>query len=236
MPKIYVGLCGNKGAGKNTVSKILRDKLSKTTNCTCYEIAFADPVKEVCSSVFGWEYRNLLGDTIESREWREKQDEFWSKKLGREFTPRMALQLVGTDLFRNHFDENIWINSLEANVNKIYESNNAHQIANVFFMVPDTRFSNEIDFIRKNNGIIIEVKRNTPSWYNDALSYNTTKESDLPESLKNVHPSEYSYVGCNPDFTIDNTCDISYTEKQVEDIINELIKGGNYEKTKKLDI
>ena len=56
----------------------------------------------------------LEGSTHESRQWREKVDTWWAEKLNRPgFTPRIALQLVGTDLWRNQFNDGIWLLSFE---------------------------------------------------------------------------------------------------------------------------
>lgn len=223
MTKRIVGFCGLKGSGKNTVSNIILNELNNSD--VCYEVAFADSVKEVCSSIFGWEFNKLLGDTEESRKWREIPDEFWSKKLGYEFTPRKALQTIGTDLFRDHFNENIWVDSLEARINELYGPENINKNVNVFFNITDVRFKNEIDFIRENNGIIIEIKREVPSWYDVAKRYNNNNAENIPEELLGVHPSEYSYIGvANPDFVIDNSGSLKETKEKVKEIIPQIKK------------
>ena len=108
-----IGLLGNIGSGKNTVAKYLATK-------GCVPTSFAGPLKDLCASIFGWERSLLEGETEESRQFRESVDLYWSKQLSiPEFTPRLALQLIGTDVMRNHFHENIWINSLEYRVKKL---------------------------------------------------------------------------------------------------------------------
>ena len=73
--------------------------------------SFAAPLKDVCASIFGWERKLLEGDTIESREFRETPDIFWTRNTGIDnFTPRLALQLMGTDVLRDHFHSDIWQN------------------------------------------------------------------------------------------------------------------------------
>ena len=91
----------------------------------CVHDSFAAPLKDLCSSIFGWERSMLEGDTTESRDFRETPDMFWTKKLGvPHFTPRLALQLLGTEVLRNHFDQDIWLNSLEYRIRKQIEEMN----------------------------------------------------------------------------------------------------------------
>ena len=44
-----IGLCGFAGAGKDTVAKYLYERRGYI------KIAFADPLKDVVSAIFGWE-------------------------------------------------------------------------------------------------------------------------------------------------------------------------------------
>ena len=97
-----VAICGFQGSGKDTLASILIEKYGYK------KLSFAGAVKDVASVVFSWDRKMLEGDTKESREWREKVDEWWSKKLGLpNLTPRYILQQFGTDLFRNHFHKDI---------------------------------------------------------------------------------------------------------------------------------
>ena len=104
---MIVGLVGFIGSGKDTVAKEFVDR-------GCVQDSFAGPLKDLCSSVFGWPRDLIEGDSLESRDFRETPDMFWTKKLGvPNFTPRLALQLIGTDVLRKNFSQDIWLNSLE---------------------------------------------------------------------------------------------------------------------------
>ena len=104
---MLIGITGFIGSGKDTVANMFVER-------GCSHDSFASPVKDVCASIFGWPRDMLEGDTVESRDFREIPDMFWTKKLGvPNFTPRLALQLMGTEVMRNHFAPDIWINSLE---------------------------------------------------------------------------------------------------------------------------
>ena len=102
-----IAICGFQGSGKDTLANIL------TKNYGYKKLSFGGTVKDVASIIFNWDRKMLEGDTKESREWREKVDVWWSNKLGiNNLTPRYILQYVGTDLFRNHFHKDIWINCI----------------------------------------------------------------------------------------------------------------------------
>ena len=88
---MIIGICGLIGSGKGTVA----DLLVKEHNFS--KISFADKLKDGVASVFGWDRKMLEGDTDESRQWRELKDDFWSNETKMEVTPRLLLQLFGTD-------------------------------------------------------------------------------------------------------------------------------------------
>jgi len=109
---MIIGITGFIGSGKDTVANMFVER-------GCVHDSFAAPLKDLCASIFGWERSMLEGDTTESRDFRETPDMFWTKKLGvPHFTPRLALQLLGTEVLRNHFDQDIWLNSLEYRIRK----------------------------------------------------------------------------------------------------------------------
>ena len=103
---IVVGLVGFIGSGKGTAGDILK-KLGFRQD------AFAAPVKDAVAVIFGWNRAALEGDTQFSRSFREQPDEFWSEAFGCRFTPREALQKMGTECGRNVFHPDIWTKALE---------------------------------------------------------------------------------------------------------------------------
>lgn len=216
---MFVGVVGFIGSGKGTVGDIL-------SKYNFEKISFASHLKDVTSVMFGWDRKLLEGDTAESRDFREKIDPFWSEKLNREFTPRLALQLMGTEVGRNVFGENLWIHALENKINK-----------NENYVITDVRFQNEIEWIRKQKGILIEIRRGElPLWYKVADLANNGCEHSL-KVMKDIeiHESEWKWISRhNVDHVIRNDGSLEDLEKNIisclkmfygYSIIDELAKG-----------
>ena len=178
-----IGICGLIGGGKNTVADIL------VGECGFHKLSFADPLKDMVASVFGWPRHLLEGDTNESREWREQRDEWWADRLNiPNLTPRWVLQYWGTDVCRVNFHEDIWIASLERKISKIQGYNELPYAATASnIVIPDTRFPNEIKMIRKLGGEVWGVRRGEdPDWMIKLIQY--------CEQPNDIHPSEWSWV------------------------------------------
>jgi hypothetical protein len=208
-----IGLLGNIGSGKNTVAQYLATK-------GCIPTSFAGPLKDLCANVFGWDRDLLEGETDESRQFRETVDMFWSKKLNiSNFTPRLALQLIGTDVMRNHFNENIWISSLEYRVKKLHHQNEC-------VVISDCRFQNEVKIIQAMNGTIILVEREEkPEWYDIALKANqgdAVARHIMNRDFKQIHASEWDWIGCHIDFTVKNNSTKEELFEQIDQILEKL--------------
>ena len=104
---MIIGICGLIGSGKGTAADILVDEHGFT------KLSFADKLKDGVATIFGWDRAMLEGDTDESRQWRELKDDFWSNETKMEVTPRLVLQLFGTDCMRNGFDDGIWVSTIK---------------------------------------------------------------------------------------------------------------------------
>ena len=206
-----IGICGFIGSGKDTVADYLVNFHGFKRE------SFANSLKDAVSMVFGWDRDLLEGRTKQSREWREQRDEWWSKRLGREITPRWVLQYWGTEVVRKGFHNDTWVASLE---------NRLHQTQNDI-VITDCRFPNEIKAIKAAGGNVIRIKRGPePDWYQAALNYNAGKrkigwalgKEELQS--KGVHPSEYSWVGSDFDTVLVNDGTLDDLFEQVEDFLN----------------
>lgn len=140
---MLIGIIGKKRSGKDT----LADYLIKTSDKKYVKRAFADPLKDMCRIMFHLSDEQLYGEE------KEDIDSRWN------VSARQILQQVGTELFRNQLKNvlpelpvqpsDIWVKNFEL----WFESNKEKNI-----LVPDVRFQNEADIIKKLGGILIEVR------------------------------------------------------------------------------
>lgn len=209
---MILGVTGFIGSGKDTIADYL---------CTFHgfkRLSFAASLKDAISNIFGWDREMLEGTTKTSREWREQVDPWWSERLGKEITPRWVLQYWGTEVCRNGFHQDIWVASVE---NKL-------RVSKDNIVITDCRFINEVEAIKRAGGITCRVERGEkPEWYEAAVSFNKGEWGNMSWSLSReelrrtgVHASEYSSVGLDYDYYIDNNGTIDNLHKQIESIIN----------------
>lgn len=210
---MIIGVVGFIGSGKGTVGSYLMQKHGFSST------SFAKSLKDATAAIFSWPRELLEGDTVESREWREKTDPWWSKKFGRPVTPRWVLQYIGTDVMRMHFNNNIWIWSVEK---QLLESGK-----NV--VITDVRFENEIEMIRNIGGKIIWVRKgDLPDWYDTAHAANSDTFLHAPECADQmeklgIHRSEWAWIGCEVDATIHNDGTIEQLHRNVDKCLKGLI-------------
>jgi hypothetical protein len=185
-----VGILGFKGSGKDTAGEYLVREHGFVVE------SFANPLKDLIAAVFGWDRALLEGNTTDSRTWRETPDPWWEAKLdwtsnpgsylGR-FTPRVAMQVIGTDVLRQHFDDSIWIKSLE------YRLQGKERV-----VITDCRFPNECRVIRNQGGLLFRVKRGPePRWFNVAqcaAQGTPICQIDMAETYPDVHISEWAWL------------------------------------------
>ena len=190
---MLIGLIGLIDSGKGTVA----DELVNAYGF--HRDSFASTLKDICAVLFNWDRAMLEGNTSEGRTEREQVDEWWSKKLNiPNFTPRLALQLIGTDVFRNHFHKDVWMLSIRSR----YNNNNKNVV------ISDVRFPNEVRMIREMDGIIIRVERGEePIWWKHAVEATNGgigAEAIMIETYKDIHHSEWAWANTKPDTVILN--------------------------------
>ena len=210
---MIVGITGFIGSGKDTVAKMLVEK-------GAVQDSFAAPLKDLCASVFGWPRDMLQGDTVESRDFRETPDMYWTRKLGiDQFTPRLALQLLGTEIMRTHFNQDIWLDSLEYRIRK-------NEQQDTMVVVSDCRFKNELDLIKELNGIVVHVIRDElPEWYETAVHANkgsVPAKHTMETRFAKVHAREWKWVGYDFDFVIKNSGTLEDLQTEVDSMYSDM--------------
>ena len=203
---MIIGIVGNIGEGKDTIAEYLVNEHNFKRE------SFAGTLKDAVAAVFGWDRTLLEGQTNESREWREQVDQWWADKLRMpQLTPRLILQLWGTEVCRRSFHDDIWIASLE---NKL-----RHVDTNV--VISDCRFPNEFAAIKNAGGIMIRVKRGPePEWYqyvNGALAGNI--DDILLLKQYGIHESEWAWYGLTVDHVLENNDTLDSLYAKVMEIV-----------------
>lgn len=206
---MIIGIIGTIGSGKNTAANTLVQQYGY-----CQE-SFAKSLKDACSHIFNWPRELLEGDTAESRSWRECVDTWWSEKLGIDnFTPRYALQYIGTDVLRDKLSPDIWFLSLENRIRKN---------PNLNFVISDVRFINEANFIKSIGGKLIRICRGQPEWVNlaKAASLGDMHSIDKLREL-NIHSSEWELVNFGTDYYIENDGSIHDLESKIRLVMQDI--------------
>jgi len=182
---MVIGIAGKAGAGKDTVAKMIARHLPEAE----FEIVrFADKVKDIVCLLTGCTRKDL-----ENQEFKESQLPVeWTDDFGT-ISYRQAMQYIGTDLFRNKFHKDTWVNATMKDINpELYN-----------YIIPDVRFKNEADAIRNIGGTIIYVESNTFSSYD--------------------HESEIGLEGYNFDIIIHNNSSLEALDKAVGELVTYII-------------
>jgi len=214
---MLIGLVGFAGSGKGTVAQSLHRDLDYTID------SFAKPIKDASALIFGWDRKLLEGDTRVSRRWREQPDKFWSKEFDDpKFTPRKAMQRLGTEACRNNIGNSIWVASL---VKRWQDAGQPNTV------VADCRFPNEIEAIRDLGGKILRIKRGPePTWYQTILfsnkGFSDEEELDQINQLRAIrsipHESETAWIGCEMDEVFSNEGEIIELETAISEYVGGL--------------
>tara|TARA_B100001093_G_scaffold369751_1_gene354695 strand:- start:1117 stop:1587 length:471 start_codon:yes stop_codon:yes gene_type:complete len=153
--------------------------------------------------MFDWDRELLDGKTDESRAWREEVDEYWTKETGETITPRLVLQLFGTECMRDGFYDGIWVSLTKKKILDNPDKN---------FVIPDVRFPNEAKMLYEVKGQVWRVVRGEdPKWFIDYRDYGIEP--------KDVHPSEWAWAKTKFTHIVDNNKTVNDLRNQVQDLL-----------------
>lgn len=165
---MIVAFGGKKRAGKGTVAEVFVKKFNYT------KVSFADGLRNLASSVFGLSLENFTEDNLKEQPFTnplvfteghlglliaeleeqgfhvdEQSQARLATTLGTTFNnPRHLLQVLGTDILRKHYDDQIFLKMVQRKIG---------QLADV--VIDDMRFSNERAFVRENGGLLCLINR-----------------------------------------------------------------------------
>ena len=250
---LYIGLNGLAGSGKDTVAKMLKTILSKDWESleSCKEyyfsryinptqsatfppsnqddnsevmcIAYADQLKEICSTIFGIPVQRFYQN--KSNAWICINDKFQYTEIKPDgehiitaedyylsgygymnnskdnkywMSLREILVYVGTYVLQQRVNKTIFVNIVS---NKIKEA--SHKNPNLkYVIITDNRFNHELNYIYENNGITITIQRKSVEQLNNIAEHELDDEED------------YNYI-------IDNSGSYDELFKTIWDIVHE---------------
>jgi dephospho-CoA kinase len=233
---LYIGLNGLAGSGKDTVAKMFKTILSKKWNsmeeCKTYYfsiytnptqsatypvlkeehssvmcIAYADQLKEICSSIFGIPlgrfYQNkanawiCINDKFQYTEIKPNEqniitaDEYYynlssysnnnSNTEKYWMSLREILVYVGTYVLQISINKQIFVNIVR---NKIREEQ-YHNPNLQYVIITDHRFLHEIEYIYENNGITVTITRDSVSQLDNIAEHDLDEEDDYDYIINN---------------------------------------------------
>lgn len=211
---MLVGVVGFINCGKGTVGKFMVNNHNFKTD------SFAKSLKDAASAIFGWDREMLEGATPESRFQREQIDRFWSLRLNiKKFTPRMGLQLLGTEGCRHVLGEDIWVSTVEKRWLDAEKPNT---------IITDCRFPNEIDIIRNNGGVVLRIKRGPEPHFYQLMNFfnrglcdeDDLREIEIMKATNSIpHESETAWIGHTVDEVIENNGTVEDLELRVRELV-----------------
>src|ERR1035437_3628076 len=131
-----IGIHAPLNGGKDTAANYIQAKQPERYG----RYAFAQPIKQACMMMFGFSK-----DQVEDRALKETIDAFWN------FTPRKAMQLLGTEYGRDMLRKDVWIKRAEHE----HIKNTSLKRGTI---ITDVRFENEAEWIRAQpNAMLIYI-------------------------------------------------------------------------------
>lgn len=227
----------NEIVGANTIDDCVEfiksgDNLNFPEETNWKIVKFADKLKDIVCILIG-----CTREQLEDREFKERKlgEEWWyyvnsfgayipyvGHTLGSTHvlvkpTPRLLMQLMGTECGRNILHPNVWVNALmseykEKIISESFYDENANNytgITNVFitelpnWIISDMRFPNELKAVKSKGGITIRINRGTLSMV----------------KMMEEHESERSLDTATFDYVIDNTGTIEELIEKVKEIL-----------------
>lgn len=218
---LIVGFSGRAKSGKSTAANAVGRWLTSNYEIPSTVGAFADPIREI-GRIFGF-----TNEQLNYQEFKEKVDERWG------ISPRKFMQLVGSEMFRTHIGQDVWIKHMfDIGIPKwvyfvrnhsVYALDKECAAKPVYAcMIGDVRFKNEADAIRERGGLIVRINRpGVDDISNGVQNHVSEKEFDLVHAdiiITNDYPDVQTFR--------DNVCSAASERISKDPIWSSLLRGG----------
>ncbi len=164
-----ISITGKAGSGKDTIAKIITDELIDI-GLKAIKLSYAGPLKDCASLLWGWD-RDRLEYDFDYKEGNTLDNGIIDPAcdaLG--MTRRVFLQRFGTEAMRNNIHQDVWIIAMKLAIDHgDYDNFDVG-------LLPDSRFINELNFVKDMNGLTIKVDRHGSV---TTLTENTQHASEL---------------------------------------------------------
>jgi len=161
---MIIGVMGRVSAGKDTVCNMGVELLREAGKCAIV-ISCAEPIKQICSQIFGPAY-----GVPRSAFYGSQSDKEAPLPMLPTWTGRRIMQFVGTECFRN-IDTEVWSRTMYTNARRLLQDG-----ADVVF-VSDVRFWSEARIIQEHGGIVLRLFRASA----DAVPATHASEQEMDE-------------------------------------------------------
>lgn len=167
---LIIGLTGHAKSGKDTLAEAIWSHVAKSNMFNgkptdMHKLAFADGIREI-GEIFGFTKEQLTNQDLKET----FVHPVWN------ITPRVFMQRVGSEMFRNHLDKDCWVKLLMQKIDRIVSFNPVPEsefqlgladckdteprtYVRHCILITDVRFPNEAQAIKDAGGIIVRVTR-----------------------------------------------------------------------------
>lgn len=136
-------------------------------------VKFADKIKTMVCTLIGCSREQLEDHVFKETALGSEWDKYGGYEPVKDFstgdiseqkelthmTPRLMLQLLGTNFGRDIIHPDIWVTSTMLGYKKGPHNGPTRELRYPNWIIPDTRFLNEVEAIKDRDGIVIRVNR-----------------------------------------------------------------------------
>lgn len=150
----------------------------------------------------------------------------WQTAYKTVYTPRLLLQHIGTELFRNQIIDGIWVNALMSEYKPKEElvgtTPENIQWREVYpnWIITDTRFPNELQAVKDNGGLAIKINRvysKIPTYLQGEEGNGISRQAF--EDARPKHKSETALDNATFDYTIENDGTLDELIDKIRDLL-----------------